>query len=159
MALGEATQRLQEVLTSFPNALAASRRAERFSRRPSPSLWEGSGAAERFAVLAARAAASARAARLAVTMAERTGPAFDLGIAIDFGKMSVGRRGSRTRFKYGPWSSAWTLLEQLQQGRPGVTCLPLVIRRCRTQRIPTDLCACAPGQIQRGRLEHAARAL
>lgn len=64
------------------------------------------------------------AAKAAMVMLERLpelgrrwrtdlGRPLELGISLDLGTHQVGRRGSRARFKYAPWASAWTLIDEL----------------------------------------------
>ncbi|HEV8058632.1 MAG TPA: hypothetical protein VGP68_02090 [Gemmataceae bacterium] len=63
------------------------------------------------------------------------GRSLDIGIVLDVGRYHVGRRGSRTRFKYGTWSKAWQIVDKIQQaGR--VLRTPLTVSKAARTGIP-----------------------
>ena len=129
MAPGEAAQRLQEILDPISECVGADQGVlSDFQDARVRAFWGAPVPQSDSLIFAARAAAAMleRLPDFGKRWQRELGRPLELGIAIQFGKTSIGRRGSRTRFKYGPWSSAWTLVEQIQQaGR--VLRLPLVI--------------------------------
>ena len=129
MAPGEAAQRLQEILDPISECVGAQQGVlADFHDAQVRAFWGAPVPQSDSLVLAARAAAAIleRLPEFGKRWQREVGRPLELGIAIHFGKTSLGRRGSRARFKYGPWSSAWTVVEQVQQaGR--VLRLPLVI--------------------------------
>ena len=129
MAPGEAAQRLQEILDPISECVGAHQGVlSDFHDARVRAFWGAPVPQSDSLTLAARAAAAMleRLPDFGKRWQRELGRPLELGIAIHFGKTSVGRRGSRARFKYGPWNSAWTLVELMQQaGR--VLRLPIVI--------------------------------
>ncbi len=52
---------------------------------------------------------------LGVRWSNDLGRPLELGLVLHMGTFSLGRRGSRFRFKYGPWAAAWETNEKMQQ--------------------------------------------
>lgn len=112
------------------------------------AFWGAPVAQADFTSLAARAAQFMleRLPELGRRWRTDLGRPLELGIILDLGAHHVGRRGSRTRFKYAPWSSAWALIDKIQQaGR--VLRTPLLMSATARAALPS-----LPGR-RLGRLE------
>lgn len=81
------------------------------------AFWGAPVAQADFASLAAKAAQVMleRLPELGRRWRTDLGRPLELGISLDLGAHPVGRRGSRVRFRYAPWSSAWALIDKMQQ--------------------------------------------
>ena len=81
------------------------------------AFWNAPAPQNDYLTLAAQAALAilARVNDLGVRWSNDLGRQLAVGIALHAGTFPVGRRGSKARFKYGPWSSAWSMNQKIQQ--------------------------------------------
>jgi adenylate cyclase len=81
------------------------------------AFWNAPVPQNDYLTLAAQAALAilARVNDLGVRWNNDLGRPLVVGITLHGGTFPVGRRGSKARFKYGPWSSAWTMNSRIQQ--------------------------------------------
>jgi class 3 adenylate cyclase len=88
-----------------------------------------------------------RAADLSVRWRNDLGRSLDVGMTLHVGSFPVGRRGSRLRFKYGPWSSAWSTTDKMQEvGRALRT--PLLLSRAARVQLPQSFAGRRLGRLE-----------
>ena len=113
------------------------------------AFWGAPVAQSDFLIQAAKAALAVleRLADFGKRWQRDLGRPLELGIVLHVGAYSVGRRGSRARFKYGPWTSVWALVEKIQQaGR--VLRTPLVISEAARKGLPHSFAGRRLGKLE-----------
>jgi adenylate cyclase len=113
----EAALCLQEILNPLTEIIAEQQGVvDEYRDASVRAFWGAPVAQADFAGFAARAATIMleRLPELGRRWRTDLGRPLELGIILDLGAHYAGRRGSRIRFKYGPWASAWAQLEKIQ---------------------------------------------